>query len=156
MLTPLCSITPATRMRLPGCGSASVAASSRSAWIRCAPVDRFSMGYAAAWCGGMDTESGSITAAVVTGKTFKGYPKWTGSEPCMSSDPEFFYPDDPNEAVYRSRTVKRICDGCPTREPCGEWGILHETYGFWGGLSPSDRSRIRKRLGIVVKTPEGD
>lgn len=84
------------------------------------------------------------------------YPTWTGSEPCRSTDPDFFYPDNPTQTLHRRRMIRRICDGCPSREPCGEWGIRHERDGFWGGLSPSDRSRIRKERGILLETPDGD
>ncbi len=47
--------------------------------------------------------------------------------------------------------AKKICMECPVLDKCAEWGILHEKYGVWGGLSPRDRMAIRKQRGIIVE-----
>lgn len=75
------------------------------------------------------------------------FPKWEGGEHCTSTDPEAFFPE---EYAPTRQTLRKICAGCPSREPCGEWAIRHELYGFWGGMTPRERFDIRKRLGIVV------
>jgi hypothetical protein len=80
------------------------------------------------------------------------YPKFTGREPCRSTDPEAFYPD--NYARGYHATIKEICEWCPMREPCGEWAIWFEDHGFWAGLSASDRRRIRKKRGITIRSSE--
>ena len=80
------------------------------------------------------------------------YPKFTGREPCRSTDPDAFYPE-----VYEPShhaTIKEICEWCPMREPCGEWAIWYEPLGFWAGLSPADRRRIRHQRGIVIRSSE--
>ena len=80
------------------------------------------------------------------------YPRFTGKEPCRSTDPEVFFPDV--FAPAHARTVKEICEWCPMREPCAEWGIWYEQEGYWGGLSPADRRRIRRQRGIVIRSSE--
>ena len=80
------------------------------------------------------------------------YPRFTGSEPCRSTDPEIFYPEtfSPNGDAL----IKEICEWCPMREPCGEWGIWYERDGYWGGLRPTERSTIRRQRGIVIRSNE--
>jgi hypothetical protein len=78
------------------------------------------------------------------------YPKFTGSEPCRSTDPEAFYPEDYEPSHYA--TIKRICAECPMREPCAEYAIWFEALGYWGGLSPSDRRRLRQQRGITIRS----
>ena len=36
-------------------------------------------------------------------------------------------------------------------QACLEWGLAHESHGIWGGTSPRERMRLRKKLGIEVK-----
>jgi len=78
------------------------------------------------------------------------YPDFT-SATCRGIGLEFFFPEekgaghDPEE-----RMAKKFCMECPVLDKCAEWGILHERYGVWGGLSPRDRMAIRKQRGITV------
>ncbi len=52
------------------------------------------------------------------------------------------------------RPGKKICNGddetppCPVRDECRDWGIRHEKFGIWGGLTEIERRRERKRLGV--------
>lgn len=80
------------------------------------------------------------------------YPRFTGKEPCRSTDPEAFFPD--NWSLEHDKAVKEICEWCPMREPCAEWGLHYETDGYWGGLSPTERRRIRRKRGISLKSGE--
>lgn len=42
-----------------------------------------------------------------------------------------------------------ICRGCPVRQEClAAYG--HEAHGVWGGLTASQRSRVRHGLRIIA------
>lgn len=78
------------------------------------------------------------------------YPQWQGNEPCRSTDPEAFYPDHHDVGAMK-RKLRRICDGCPSLEPCRDWAIWNEDVGFWGGLTASERYQIRKKNKIILR-----
>ena len=40
-----------------------------------------------------------------------------------------------------------VCAGCEVRKECLEFAMSHEqVYGIWGGTTPEDRQRARRRL----------
>jgi hypothetical protein len=79
------------------------------------------------------------------------YPDFT-SATCNQIGLEFFFPEERGSGHNpEERLAKKFCSECPVLNECAEWGILHEVYGVWGGLSPQDRNSIRKQRGIVVK-----
>ena len=80
------------------------------------------------------------------------YPRFTGREPCRSTDPEAFYPEV--FSPEHDRAIREICEWCPMREPCADWGMRHETHGYWGGLSPADRRKIRRKRGRPLQSDE--
>lgn len=83
------------------------------------------------------------------------YPKYTGYEPCATTDAEVFFPIRGAKGGIHPNKVKAIClRGCDPviREACAEWAIHHEREGVWGGLSAPERRAIRKRRGIVIDT----
>lgn len=82
------------------------------------------------------------------------YPRYSGKEPCRSTDPEAFYPEVANKS--HMDTLKEICMFCPSREPCAEYAIWFEAEGFWGGLSPLERRAIRRKRNIVIRQSERD
>lgn len=54
---------------------------------------------------------------------------------------EFWYSNE-----YGEQTVARaICADCPVRVPCLRDG-LYDDHGIWGGYTPTERSRLRRRL----------
>lgn len=80
------------------------------------------------------------------------YPKFTGNEPCRSTDPEAFYPEQ--WFPRHEQTLRTICGSCDMVQECREWAIWKESDGYWGGLSPADRRMIRKQRGIVLNSSE--
>ena len=50
------------------------------------------------------------------------------------------------------KNVKNVCFSCVHQVECAEWGLKHERFGIWGGLSEYDRKRIRKKKNIIVET----
>lgn len=45
-----------------------------------------------------------------------------------------------------------ICKSCIHIAECAEWGIKHEAFGVWGGMTPQERGRIRKIRNIKIDT----
>ena len=80
------------------------------------------------------------------------YPNYTGKEPCLSTDPEAFF-SEMNSRSHEA-TLVRICSECPMREPCAEYAIWYEAYGFWGGLTAAQRRRARRSRRIRLLSSE--
>lgn len=79
------------------------------------------------------------------------YPQYTGSEPCLSTDPDAFFPAEVMLGE-RASTLRRICGNCPTREPCLTWALHHEPEGFWGGMTPNERKQYRRKYGLSYES----
>jgi Transcription factor WhiB len=43
----------------------------------------------------------------------------------------------------RSDAKRDICHRCPYLPECFAWSVEHEPEGFWGGLGPTERRRVR-------------
>ena len=86
---------------------------------------------------------------------------WAYENPsCASVGGEFWFPE--KESGLHGVTVvnfqsaevaiaKSICNTCPHKKECGQWGLKHERFGIWGGLSERDRRPLRNRLNIIVE-----
>ncbi len=61
--------------------------------------------------------------------------------PCAGR-PEFS--DDDLVDMYPE--FKELCATCPLLNQCRESAILNEPYGFWGGLTPQERKRERRKF----------
>lgn len=82
------------------------------------------------------------------------YPAFTGWEPCATTDPELFFTDPMRETNEIRESIRFICSTCPLLVECREWGVKHEEYGWWGGLSGEERRMVRRRRGLSVLRPE--
>lgn len=83
-------------------------------------------------------------------------PPWSDDGLCADPDhvpdPDIFYPAKGDLAT--SRAAKSVCRACPVVGLCLDWAIDHnERLGVWGGTSPRQRDRIRKRRAQAA--PEG-
>lgn len=56
---------------------------------------------------------------------------------------EWFHVDEDGPNTASLITAKRICGTCPVREQCLDYGIRHDEWGIWGGLSQRARRRLR-------------
>ena len=83
------------------------------------------------------------------------YPSYRGDEPCTQIPTELYFPETGEIHMRAIRVLRETCRGCPSRQPCAEWAIHHEEHGWWGGLSPTERSQIRSRRGLLLTTPNG-
>lgn len=74
---------------------------------------------------------------------------------CKYTDPEIFFPtttgNQQAEHLNESnRTAIEICKSCKHQVECAAYAIVRpQIYGIWGGLTNTDRRRIRKQYGIV-------
>jgi hypothetical protein len=59
--------------------------------------------------------------------------------------------DWPSAAVVQE--AKNICHACPIKKQCKAWGIAHEKYYIYGGLTADEREEIRERLNIQQFDP---
>lgn len=53
---------------------------------------------------------------------------------------EWFTTEDGSQPHVKQ--AKRICNGCPVRTKCLEFGIEHRELGIWGGMNYNERQRI--------------
>ncbi|MEV7187753.1 WhiB family transcriptional regulator [Kitasatospora sp. NPDC093102] len=70
--------------------------------------------------------------------------EWLPSASCRVVDPELFFPSG-RETASRAdeEAAKRICRGCPVREPCLAVAIRgQEQIGVWGGMTTAERRRL--------------
>jgi WhiB family transcriptional regulator, redox-sensing transcriptional regulator len=74
---------------------------------------------------------------------------WPEQAACRFEDPDLFYPPEEERGRYaalREMLAKRICLGCPVLRECTDYALANdERYGVWGGLTPADRNRLRRR-----------
>lgn len=84
---------------------------------------------------------------------------WTFEQPiCREIGGEMFFAadlDDPDEIdsnISNVQEARKVCSSCMHQIDCAEWGIHHEKFGIWGGLSPRDLTQIRKNRNIVLET----
>ena len=91
-------------------------------------------------------------------------PDWLkyGNPACLGEDTKLWFAID--QVEYREDNdvysvaeaypvAKAICASCDIIDACRDWGIKHESYGIWGGMSPSERKRYRTKHRIVLSSP---
>lgn len=76
------------------------------------------------------------------------YEVLTGDEPCRA-DPDVWFSDDPANV----RKALSGCLDCPVVDACRDWGMEHERYGTWGGMTALDRANVRAGRGTIAKGP---
>lgn len=66
---------------------------------------------------------------------------WVVDGLCGEVDPELFYPP-PNSAAL---DAKSVCARCEVREVCLAYALENEErWGVWGGMTPTERQRLKK------------
>lgn len=70
--------------------------------------------------------------------------EWKAYGICRQTDAELWFADTSHRIHVRAAS---ICHDCPVRRPCLAWALVFdEDFGVWGGLSPAERSPLRRRL----------
>ena len=67
---------------------------------------------------------------------------WQDKGLCAQTDPEAFWP----EKGGSTREAKRVCLMCEVRDMCLQYALDNdERQGIWGGMSDSERQKLKKR-----------
>jgi WhiB family transcriptional regulator, redox-sensing transcriptional regulator len=72
---------------------------------------------------------------------------WRAAGACLSADPDLFFPiaGGAPSAAQQAKAL-RICDRCPVRQECLDFAMqMGEMQGIWGGTTPDERIRTRRR-----------
>lgn len=67
---------------------------------------------------------------------------WRDSALCREIGSEIFFPE-PSD-WWSNAQAKKVCAQCPVQAECLSAGMTEE-YGIWGGLSSTERRRLRNR-----------
>jgi WhiB family redox-sensing transcriptional regulator len=81
--------------------------------------------------------------------------RWQEAGACRDADLRLFFSPDGGEdsgvepAAERRRRLRkaiRVCEQCPVRQLCRSYALEHgEKFGVWGGLTETERRRIRSQ-----------
>jgi WhiB family redox-sensing transcriptional regulator len=79
---------------------------------------------------------------------FRPLGDWVEEALCREVGSEIFFPPD-DKPVARDfyANAKSICNRCSVTVECLEYGLA-ETYGVWGGTTPSERAAMREHRNI--------
>lgn len=70
---------------------------------------------------------------------------WREAAACAGTDNELFFPVGDEDS--RAEQAKEICAGCPVLDECLQYALsTNQTEGVWGGMTGSERRRLRRRL----------
>lgn len=79
------------------------------------------------------------------------FPNFHGKAACQTiPNPDLMHPDQYGE----TRAAKKICADCPVKAECLKWALDNdERQGVWGGLSETDRARLKGRKPALPGRP---
>jgi WhiB family redox-sensing transcriptional regulator len=73
---------------------------------------------------------------------------WKDKAACRNLDTLLFFPDSEADAG----PAKEVCATCPVREACLDFALTTRQHdGVWGGLTESERRRVRRRRQTVAR-----
>ena len=80
-------------------------------------------------------------------------PRFYENPACATVGGDFWFPEkaDGTSNSVEMVMAKSICNRCPHRIECAEWGIEKERFGIWGGLTERARQLIRKEKNITLR-----
>ena len=68
-----------------------------------------------------------------------------GTQLCVDSNPDIFFPEEYEEKDVAQ--AKTICSDCWVKDKCLSFALnTNEKEGVWGGTTPIERRRIRRRV----------
>jgi len=72
---------------------------------------------------------------------------------CAEVDPEVWFPEHGGNSKYKTPEAvhaKQLCKACPALLECRAYALKYTgLFGIWGGLDPSERRDIQKKLNIT-------
>ena len=73
--------------------------------------------------------------------------EWRESRACATADPDLFFPVAARAVGSRqANEARRICAGCRVRRECLQFAMdMGESHGIWGGTTPEERQRARRK-----------
>lgn len=73
--------------------------------------------------------------------------EWQAAGACLSADPEIFFPvSAAGASAPQIEQARRICARCPVQRECLDWAMSSgEMHGIWGGTTPEERTRVRRK-----------
>ncbi|MDV6230543.1 WhiB family transcriptional regulator [Rhodococcus cercidiphylli] len=70
--------------------------------------------------------------------------EWQLRASCRGRPSDTFFGEDESPTGEHEVAAKKICSSCPVISACREHAVrTREPHGVWGGLSPSERTRLR-------------
>lgn len=67
---------------------------------------------------------------------------WADHGSCTNADPDLFFPQPGADTSY----ARSICRACPVRLHCLDYALESgQKHGIWGGMTESQRRRLRRR-----------
>ena len=72
---------------------------------------------------------------------------WREAGACHDADPDLFFPvSTTGPMILQVADAKKICARCPVRRECLDFARANEPIdGIWGGTTPEERQRARRR-----------
>jgi hypothetical protein len=65
---------------------------------------------------------------------------------CMTTDPELWFQEQQGPTY---RLARQLCQRCPVKASCLTMALENEEqFGMWGGLSPHERRRLKRQIGL--------
>ena len=80
-------------------------------------------------------------------------PRFYENPACATVGGDFWFPEksDGTSNSVEMLMAKSICNRCPHRIECAEWGVEKERYGIWGGLTEKQRRLVRQQQNITLR-----
>lgn len=66
---------------------------------------------------------------------------------CVGLDPDLFFPESGKRVPLEAR---QACDQCDVRPRCLEWALKYEDFGYWGGTTPDERTKLRRHKRVAA------
>jgi WhiB family transcriptional regulator, redox-sensing transcriptional regulator len=72
---------------------------------------------------------------------------WRAASACLSADPELFFPIPQGPVANQQISAALgVCAGCTVRQQCLDFAMqTAEMHGIWGGTTPEERIRARRK-----------
>ena len=66
---------------------------------------------------------------------------------CAGINTELFFMEaNPAEAAVMTPSLRKVCAGCEILSECREYATANEPWGFWGGMTLTERALLRRRM----------